>query len=81
MTSAASAIWGTRWGLTKLTASIRRAPAATERRISCTLSAVEMSVFSFCRPSRAETSITSILEGSMVVLVYKIKLRRTIDLG
>ena len=32
MTSSAPAIWGTYFGWTKLTASIRRAPAASSRR-------------------------------------------------
>ena len=56
MTSSASAICGTRLGLTKLATSIRRTPASISRVMRPSLSAVGTTSGSFCKPSRAPTS-------------------------
>src|SRR5690606_1860595 len=56
MTSSAPAIWGTYLGWTKLTASMRPAPAASSRRVSSARTPGSSTVFSFCRPSRGPTS-------------------------
>src|SRR5689334_18359125 len=55
-TSAASAICGTHFGLTKLVASTVRRPQSDRRSISAILSAVATGADSFCRPSRGPTS-------------------------
>ena len=47
MTSSAPAIWGTYLGWTKLTASIRRAPAASSRWTKSARTAGSSTVFSF----------------------------------
>ena len=60
-TSSASAIWGTRFGLTKLVTSMRDTPASTARLINASLFSVDSSFFSFCIPSLGETSIISTL--------------------
>ena len=60
ITASASAICGTRFGLTKLVTSMRRMPAATSRLISSTFAAVGSSVPSLCKPSRGPTSTSSI---------------------
>ena len=60
-TASASASCGTRFGLTKLTASIRRTPLATRESISQSLSSVDSTVCSFCSPSRGATSTISTL--------------------
>ena len=60
ISSSASAICGTRAGFTKLVTSMRRAPARTALSTSSTLSSVARIVFSFCSPSRGETSRISI---------------------
>ena len=57
--SSASAICGTRFGLTKLVTSSRRTPAATARAISSSLVSVDTSARSFWMPSRADTSMIS----------------------
>ncbi|MFI5429773.1 hypothetical protein [Aeromicrobium sp. UC242_57] len=61
-TSAASAICGTRSGRAKAVTSMRRMPARTLRRTSSTLVAVGRTSFSFCSPSRGETSTISTVD-------------------
>ncbi len=56
ITASASAICGTRSGCAKAVTSIRRTPASRARRTSVALSSVETDCFSFCSPSRGETS-------------------------
>jgi hypothetical protein len=55
--SAASAIWGTARGDTKLVASTLPTPAAARRRTSSSLSAVLTGTAWFCSPSRGLTSV------------------------
>src|SRR6476661_750796 len=62
-TSLASASCGTHFGLTKLVASIVRRPVAERRSINAILSAVAMTLFSFCSPSRGPTSTIRTLAG------------------
>src|SRR5262245_26682963 len=57
----ASAICGTRRGLTKLATSMRRTPASRARRMNSTFTAVGTLAASFCRPSRGPTSTISML--------------------
>jgi len=59
MTASASAICGTRRGLTKLATSMRRAPMPISRSTSAILSVVVTRVDSFCKPSRGDTSTIS----------------------
>lgn len=47
---------GTHFGLTKLPASMAHTPASCNRRMSSTLVSTETADFSFCKPSRGETS-------------------------
>lgn len=56
ITSAPSAICGTHLGDTNEAASTLGKPAAARRSISSTLMSVGTNSFSFCRPSRGETS-------------------------
>lgn len=60
-TSSASAICGTRAGLTNDATSMRRTPAATQRRINSTLASVGSTAASACNPSRGETSTTWVM--------------------
>src|ERR1700730_4402232 len=55
-TSAASAIWGTHFGLTNAETSMTGRFAAPRRLTNSILSAVETETCSFCRPSRGPTS-------------------------
>src|SRR6266849_5889092 len=55
-TSAASAIWGTHFGLTNAETSMTGSLAAPRRLTNSILSAVETETCSFCRPSRGPTS-------------------------
>src|SRR5690606_18084555 len=74
MTSAASAICGTHLGDTNEVASTLGNPAAVRRSTSSTLMSVEMISFSFCRPSRGETSTILTRVGSgMSLPVYVCK--------
>src|ERR1700674_1115754 len=57
-TSAASAIWGTHFGLTNAVTSMTGSFAAPRRLTNSILSAVETETCSFCRPSRGPTSTT-----------------------
>src|SRR3990170_3047275 len=57
-TSAASAICGIHFGLTKADTSITGRLAALNRLTNSILSAVEMAACSFCSPSRGPTSTT-----------------------
>ena len=56
MTASASAICGTRTGLTNETASMRVTPAASSRAMKSSFSPAVSTVFSFCSPSRGPTS-------------------------
>ena len=58
MTASPSAILGTALGLTKLAASMRVWPAATNLSMSSTFCAVLRSAGSACKPSRGATSTT-----------------------
>ncbi len=58
-TASASAICGTRFGLTKLATSMRCRPAPSRRRMNSTLVAVGNTCDSLCRPSRGPTSTIS----------------------
>src|SRR5918995_5391580 len=71
-TSAASAICGTHFGLTKAVTSTTGRPALESRSTNATLSAVEIAALSFCSPSRGPTSTTvtrlGIMDGSWLEL-------------
>src|SRR5262249_42301819 len=66
ISSSASAICGTRLGLTKLVASIRRAPAAISRSIKPSFISVETVSRSLCNPSRGDTSTMSIITDDCI---------------
>jgi hypothetical protein len=69
--ASASAICGTRRGLTKLATSIRRIPASTARRMNSIFTSVGTDAASFCRPSRGPTSTIAMLRGfAMPRIVY-----------
>ena len=70
MTASASAIWGTRRGCTKLTASIRLIPLATSRPMSSTFTSVATRTSSFCNPSRGATSTISMLPAATLAPRY-----------
>src|SRR4051794_18831552 len=63
-TSAASAICGTHFGLTKAETSIARRPAADNRSLNAILSPVATAALSFCNPSRGPTSTTVTRAGN-----------------
>src|SRR5690606_10716301 len=66
MTSAASASWGTHFGLTKLVASMLCSPVAERRSISSILCAVATIACSFWSPSRAPTSTMRTASGRAI---------------
>ncbi len=69
MTSSASAICGTHFGLTKLVTSISRRPASCNIPTSAILAAAGTWFFSFCRPSRGPTS-TILTNSGSVAMTY-----------
>ena len=75
MTSSAPAICGTRAGCTKLTASIRRSPAAASASMYATRAATSSTASSFCSPSRGPTSTISsaLIPSIMSCTLYAIK--------
>src|SRR5678816_3148609 len=66
-TSAASAICGTHFGLTKADTSIARWPAPLSASTKAILSAVPIAAASFCSPSRGPTSTMVTLAGLLKV--------------
>src|SRR5690606_5915036 len=67
MTSAASDICGTHFGETNEVVSTFWKPASESRLMSSTLTSVEMNCFSFCRPSRGDTSTIFTFAGVGIV--------------
>src|SRR6478609_377112 len=68
ITSAPSAICGTHLGDTNDAASTLGKPAAARRLTSSTLMSVGTNSFSFCRPSRGDTSTIFTREGKAMSL-------------
>ncbi|KAG0758957.1 hypothetical protein G6F22_019502 [Rhizopus arrhizus] len=68
ITSAPSAICGTHLGDTNEAASTLGKPAAARRLTSSTLMSVGTNSFSFCRPSRGDTSTIFTREGKAMSL-------------